>query len=818
MLVSKEEPSLGPTTPKNRPVSPNKNYTVAYTFNATYFDPNTPLMLMGATVSGTALTTTAEKEKVHEDADETFEEILEDTVYENLNKTVTENENKSLPRNAKKASADKVNKSLAGNAARASLENAKRTLPRNPSRTSADNAKKTLPKNTSKTFAENAHNALAENQHQVLAENTHRPLAEDTHKALAANTHRALAENTHKAVAENTHAALAENTRISLAEDANKGLVEDLEEIFIDNFEDNRNESAEEVLSEAQKIELFDSTDSEISIIDFDALLETSTPKKKVMKGKEEKRLSGHISSNIITKEDTPPTSTRYSREPAEKDENSSNIKFKKFSSPTEIKQFFQENSGDREDMNCYNYIPHECKNQCGCCNTEPNPPFDNQDYNYQENYQRNEASFTNTNHRGSQNQNFPGNYPQQAHSSNFAVHDPYVKLSKNSSQNQEQDGSKRNRQNGGYSYSSPEVMNRFKGQQQNYYNGNEYPMSKNEQGRGKYVVEESESDVAIYKKQQKKPFVKSGKPQKGCPCCNCNNYYDHDDQDSLCSEHTRSTEYMDLAYQQQGDYPNLVDELEDTITQRNKERVQRTLQHFEMISAGMKQPCPLDGNEKPSYNYEQCPCQKYKYKSQNHPCYCLKGPCQYCEKYCKIYQQQQQQQQQQKCEPHCRGNCQQGNNYQQHQSYQQHQNYQPFSCQPQGYPHHNYQQYKAGYVEKVVKNMDPNLNESVQKYPKFQNKFNNTHWRFDARSGEWIKVCERSYDYENNYPPLPPPPPSGGENLYDSGTRRISRHHEYGMPPPMQRQQDPNQETYGHHKKNCMCGNCGMHRENRRY
>lgn len=549
-----------------------------------------------------------------------------------------------------------------------------------------------------------------------------------------------------------------------------------------DNVTINDNEEIEEgleryELTDEAKRELYDSTDSEISVIDFDVIGTTS---RSVMRGKRSDK-DNRNEKDQSTKDSI---GNRYSREPAEKDESNVNVKVKKFASPAEIKQFFQETT-DKQDMHCYNYQNQqpECKQACDCCNNNAcGQNYDNYNYYNNRDYpQRNEsASYPSYNlTKNSQSRNYGPNFHESK--SYQATQQPNPNYTNYKNQ-QYQDNVERNpedKQRKAYSYSSPEMqMNRYTKYNQSGQS-NEFPQNKQR------YAEESNSDVDVYKKTTRKKYKSK---QRGCPCCNCN-FYDHDEE-SLCSEHSRSSEYMDLAYQQQGDYPNLVDELEDTITQRNKERVQKTLQHFEMISSGMKEPSPLEINDKPlRYNYEPCPCQKFKSKNQNHPCYCNKGQCQFCDKYCKY--QQQQQQQQDKCDQQCRGNC-----------------------------LTNYQQ-KSGYVEKVVRNMDPNLNESVQKYPKFQNKFNNTHWKYDPRSGEWIKVFDGGYDYDNNYPPLPPPPPNN-EQIYENnrGDRR-QRHSDYmGMQSSNQMNAMPmqNQENYMHHKKNCMCNNCGVHRENRRY
>lgn len=92
------------------------------------------------------------------------------------------------------------------------------------------------------------------------------------------------------------------------------------------------------------------------------------------------------------------------------------------------------------------------------------------------------------------------------------------------------------------------------------------------------------------------------------CRCCQVHPYPDADET-TCYSTSTLATDFMDLAYQNNNEYLGLVHELEDTLSQRNKERVRKTMMQFEYLSRNNK------SLEKPIVNYDDeetdtCSCQ----------------------------------------------------------------------------------------------------------------------------------------------------------------------------------------------------------------
>lgn len=106
-----------------------------------------------------------------------------------------------------------------------------------------------------------------------------------------------------------------------------------------------------------------------------------------------------------------------------------------------------------------------------------------------------------------------------------------------------------------------------------------------------------------------------------------------------------------------------------------------------------------------------------------------------------------------------------------------------------------------AGFVEKVVKHMD--MPTSDKNYMKSQTKSCNTRWELDPRTGEWYKVCDKNYDFENSYPPLPPSP-SSKEMFYENG-RNCQPVRDY-MNGNVQRNTKYMEQS---HPKHCVCAYC---------
>lgn len=192
----------------------------------------------------------------------------------------------------------------------------------------------------------------------------------------------------------------------------------------------------------------------------------------------------------------------------------------------------------------------------------------------------------------------------------------------------------------------------------------------------------------------------------EGCKCnyCRCggNNYreedYTGDDQCSVYSTSSRDSKVMDLAYQNNEEYVDLVQELEDTLSQRNKERVRRTMRQFEIMSRQNKN---LD---KPIFDDDDA-MMPPRPKSPPNPCRCHPKPHQSREKSPRRHH---------------------------HRPDRDHKR-----CS---------HQMSSGYVEDIVRNMDPNVEavqEQSKKYPKFKRSQGISRWQLDKQSGEWYKVYD---------------------------------------------------------------------------
>lgn len=187
----------------------------------------------------------------------------------------------------------------------------------------------------------------------------------------------------------------------------------------------------------------------------------------------------------------------------------------------------------------------------------------------------------------------------------------------------------------------------------------------------------------------------------------------------------------VDLAYQQGGRYPELIDELEESITQRNKERFQKSMRHFEMLSRN-------NGSYESSFmdDEDDYMCKPQRPKSRDRQSL-TQRPLRVSSE----------------------------DRYKNLQTKNEYLAKRP-AFQPTPFTR------SAGYVEKVVKYMDPNVSADQNKLAKLRSKVCSTRWELDPRSGEWYKVCDRSFDFENSFPPLPPPPPPKDVCSYTSARR----------------------------------------------
>lgn len=71
--------------------------------------------------------------------------------------------------------------------------------------------------------------------------------------------------------------------------------------------------------------------------------------------------------------------------------------------------------------------------------------------------------------------------------------------------------------------------------------------------------------------------------PYRRCHCCECE--YERMNKDEERCPGGEQNGNLELAYQHGGKYPELVEELEVSISQRNKERFQKSMKRFELLS-----------------------------------------------------------------------------------------------------------------------------------------------------------------------------------------------------------------------------------------
>lgn len=233
-------------------------------------------------------------------------------------------------------------------------------------------------------------------------------------------------------------------------------------------------------------------------------------------------------------------------------------------------------------------------------------------------------------------------------------------------------------------------------------------PHAEQEAYRGSHHLEHY-----IGSQRPKQKMYDRGEYCEGCKCkycrCSSNDYqeedYPNDDRCSVYSSSSRDSKVMDLAYQNNEEYVDLVQELEDTLSQRNKERVRRTMRQFEIMSRQNKN---LD---KPIFDDDDVVVPS-RPKSPQKPCRC--------------HTRRQQSREKSPRRHHHR---------------------------PERDNRRCSHQMSSGYVEDIVRNMDPNgeaVQEQTKKYPKFKRSQGISRWQLDKQSGEWYKV------YDEYGQPLP--------------------------------------------------------------
>lgn len=229
------------------------------------------------------------------------------------------------------------------------------------------------------------------------------------------------------------------------------------------------------------------------------------------------------------------------------------------------------------------------------------------------------------------------------------------------------------------------------------------------------------------------------GECYEGCNCCKCSHYRNYDECATNYSG--SSTNMMDLAYQNNEDYEELVHELEDTLSQRNKERVRRTMREFEIMSSQNR------NLERPIFDDEEIvetPRLQKPPRAKTSPCRCPKREPAKLTKH-------------ERCPERC---C-------------------PERCPERRPPKH---QMSYGYVEGMVRNMDPNgrSSELSARYPKFKKTNSSSKWQMDHRTGEWYKV-------------------------YDADAVRSSQYKEQGFVSDSRR----SEEHAGRCSRGCRCQKC---------
>lgn len=226
------------------------------------------------------------------------------------------------------------------------------------------------------------------------------------------------------------------------------------------------------------------------------------------------------------------------------------------------------------------------------------------------------------------------------------------------------------------------------------------------------------------YRVRSKSPPRRPYNPcYENCSCCHCNGYesrsdnYLVDDDLSSYSESSKNTNVMDLAYQHNDEYLELVQELEDTLSQRNKERVRRTMREFEIMSRQNRNlEKPIFDDEEPIEMPKPSKLHRHKHghrgQQRSNPCYCNNQEVHYHEMAPDMDQRHRRE-------------------------------YHPERDAREHYDHKN--PANGGHVENVVRNMDPNpsVPEQSRKYPRFKRSQCSTRWQMDQRTGEWYKVYD---------------------------------------------------------------------------
>nr|XP_022919501.1 GATA zinc finger domain-containing protein 14-like [Onthophagus taurus] len=177
----------------------------------------------------------------------------------------------------------------------------------------------------------------------------------------------------------------------------------------------------------------------------------------------------------------------------------------------------------------------------------------------------------------------------------------------------------------------------------------------------------------------------------------------------------SRSTMY--LAYQNSDEYPELLEDLQNTISQRNKSRIQHTMRQFEYLSNNNKNiDKSVFAEDDRNYNDQNNNENEQRYNHSSRCCRKHGNNCQVCD-YCPNFYE---------CRKVFESN-QPSNDYRTHRS----------------------RRYTDLNSNRCV---DPSWSDSQLKNGQ-QRSLSNSRWQMDPRSGSWIKMYDNArYDFRD-YP-----------------------------------------------------------------
>lgn len=244
------------------------------------------------------------------------------------------------------------------------------------------------------------------------------------------------------------------------------------------------------------------------------------------------------------------------------------------------------------------------------------------------------------------------------------------------------------------------------------------------------------------------------------------------DDEASYDSGCSGRSEFPDLVYQNTNEFMNLVSELGETLSQRNKARVRKAMREFEIMSRQNK------NLEKPVFDSdsdERLQIQRRKHIT-----------CPACSHYRKEVS----------CErvpfdtKFTRISTKKDNNT---------------SRCPSMASSPSHSRESHGYVNRVVKYMDNNnSSNTMSESPRYTKKSSNPHWEMDPRTGEWFKIYDGYYQYEDG----------SYVKTQMSSCPRQTCVCERSPGRYSSRRNSIERQVYNASPRSCRCSNCGCLRE----